>query len=95
MSRGRRPSIVIAAGSTEGVISIKIKDDGHREGSETFKLKLTSFDRGDFAPSGHDLQATATIIDDDGRGSAAFWHGDTLLDRGSLAGWVSAARGWP
>ena len=65
---GEKGSITVAAGATEAVVSVNLKNDRRDEGNETFKLKLTAFDRDDFASSGHDTLATATIVDDDGRG---------------------------
>ena len=65
---GEKGTITVAAGATEAFVSVKLKNDRRDEGNETFKLKLTAFDRDDFASSGHDTLATATIVDDDGRG---------------------------
>lgn len=70
--------VIMAAGSDEAIVSIRIRDDSRRESPETFKLKITGYDRADFAPRGHDLQGTASISDDDA-GRAAHWDGDTLI----------------
>jgi len=75
---GEKGKITVDAGATEAVVSVKLKNDRRDEDNETFKLKLTAFDRDDFASSGHDTLATATIVDDDARGRLA-WDADALL----------------
>ena len=69
----------IAAGATEAVVTIKVKNDRHDEPLETFKLKLTAFDHDGFAPSGLDTQATAFIVDDDPARGRLLMHEDMLL----------------
>ncbi len=71
--------VTLFAGATEAVVSVKLKDDHRSERDETFKLKLTSFDHGDFAPSGHDTVATGWIGNDDGHNNRTALDFDTLL----------------
>ncbi len=73
----------ISAGDTSTIISIRVKGDTSDEADEFMTLTLTNIANAVFAGGVSELQATGTILDDDGSGSSLGLHvGDAVIEEG-------------